>query len=222
MSESYTGKVRVGGPVDVRELPGLIIAKLALGKLSNNAYLLRCRVTGEGLLIDAADEPAKLAALTRLGGPPVQAVLTTHQHADHWQALAAVVADTGARTLAGAADAEGIPVPTDRQLQHGETVHVGEVELTTIELRGHTPGSIALHYQDPSGTGHLFTGDALFPGGVGNTQKDPVRFASLIDDVEQRVFDAYSDETWFYPGHGEDSTLGVERPSLPEWRSRGW
>lgn len=221
MTDNYTGKVHVGGPVDVRELPGLIVAKLAVGQLSNNAYLLRCQVTGDALLIDAAAEPAKLAALTRLGGPPAQAVLTTHRHADHWQALAAVVAETGARTLAGAADAEGIPVPTDRQLQHGETVHVGEVELTTILLRGHTPGSIALYYQDPMGVGHLFTGDSLFPGGVGKTGS-PDDFNSLVSDVSDRVFDVYPDETWFYPGHGDDSTLGVERPSLPEWRARGW
>ena len=82
-----------------------------------------------------------------------------------------------------------------------------------IHLRGHTPGSVALVYEDPSGTPHIFTGDSLFPGGVGNTDKDPARFASLIDDVEHRVFDVLPDETWVYPGHGDDTTLGAERPS---------
>jgi glyoxylase-like metal-dependent hydrolase (beta-lactamase superfamily II) len=221
MNDSYSGEVVVGGPVDVRELPGLTIAKLAVGKLSNNVYLLRCRATGEALLIDAADEADRVAALTRLGGAPAQAVLTTHLHADHWQALASVVAQTGARTLAGADDAGGIPVPTDRVLHHGETVHVGELELTAITLRGHTPGSVALHYQDPDGLGHLFTGDALFPGGPGRTT-NPADFTSLIDDLEERVFGVYPDGTWFYPGHGNDSTLGLERPQLAEWRARGW
>jgi glyoxylase-like metal-dependent hydrolase (beta-lactamase superfamily II) len=217
----YTGEVYVGGPVDVRELPRLTIAKVAVGGMSNNSYLLRCRSTGEGLLIDAADEADRLTEFIRVGGDPVTTIVTTHQHADHWQALAGIVAQTGARTMAGADDASGIPVATDRLLKHGEKLHVGDVELAVIGLRGHTPGSVALYYADPQGHGHLFTGDALFPGGVGNTRR-PADFRSLIDDVETRIFDVYDDETWFYPGHGNDSTLGAERPQLAEWRARGW
>ena len=87
---------------------------------------------------------------------------------------------------------------------------------------GHTPGSIALLYRDPAGIPHLFTGDSLFPGGVGQHQADADDFTSLIDDVEHKLFDRLPDETWFYPGHGNDSTLGTERPSIPEWRARGW
>jgi glyoxylase-like metal-dependent hydrolase (beta-lactamase superfamily II) len=99
---------------------------------------------------------------------------------------------------------------------------VGDCRLKVIHLVGHTPGSIALLYRDPGGVPHLFTGDSLFPGGVGNTREDPVAFASLIGDVERKLFDRLPDETWFYPGHGADSTLGTERPALPEWRARGW
>jgi len=218
---SYTGKVKVGGPADVRELPEALIAKLAVGYLDNNAYLIRCLATGEALLIDAADEPARLTEFVRTGGEPAGTVLTTHQHSDHWQGLAAVVGQTGARTLAGAEDAAGIPVPTDRQLRHGDTVHVGDLELRAVHLRGHTPGSIALLYRDSTGRGHLFTGDSLFPGGVGKTGS-PADFSSLISDVSERIFDVYDDDTWFYPGHGNDSTLGAERPHLDEWRQRGW
>lgn len=218
---TYTGKVSVGGPIDRRELPGLSIAKAAVGSMSNNAYLLRCTVTGEALLVDAAAEPDRLAELVSLGGSPASTVVTTHQHQDHWQALAAVVAQTGARTMAGADDAHGIPVPTDRQLHHGDTVYVGHAELAVITLRGHTPGSVALYYQDPTGTGHLFTGDSLFPGGPGRTTS-PANFTSLMDDLEQRVFGSFDDETWIYPGHGDDTTLGAERGSLAEWRARGW
>ena len=217
----YTGEVQVGGPVHVRELEFLTICKLAVGRMSNNAYLLRCRATGEGLLIDAADEPDRIIALAGLGGDPVSTVLTTHQHADHWQALAAVVAQTGARTLAGAADAPGIPVATDRALHHGETIHLGQCELSVIGLRGHTPGSVAVHYRDPRGIGHLFTGDSLFPGGVGRTT-NAEDFSSLLGDVTDRIFGVYDDDTWFYPGHGDDSTLGAQRPQLDEWRVRGW
>jgi glyoxylase-like metal-dependent hydrolase (beta-lactamase superfamily II) len=218
---TYTGEVSVGGPVDTRELAALVISKLAVGPGSNNAYLLRCRATGQALLIDAANEADRLMELVRLGGETASAVLTTHQHGDHWQALAAVVAQTGARTLAGADDAAGIPVPTERRLEHGDKVHVGNAELSVITLRGHTPGSVALFYRDPDGSGHLFTGDSLFPGGPGRTTS-PEDFNSLMEDLEQRVFDVYDDEIWFYPGHGNDSTLGAERPHLAEWRARGW
>jgi glyoxylase-like metal-dependent hydrolase (beta-lactamase superfamily II) len=218
---SYTGKVKVGGPADVRELPEVLIGKLAVGPSDNNAYLVRCTATGAALLIDAANEPERLVEFGRLGGEPAGTVLTTHRHADHWQGLAAVVAQTGARTLAGAEDASAIPVPTDRLLHHGDTVHVGDLELRAIHLRGHTPGSIALHYRDSTGRGHLFTGDSLFPGGVGRTSS-PTDFSSLVSDVSERIFDVYDDDTWFYPGHGFDSTLGAERPHLAEWRRRGW
>jgi glyoxylase-like metal-dependent hydrolase (beta-lactamase superfamily II) len=219
---SYTGEVQVGGPVDVRELTALTIAKLAVGPMSNNAYLLRCRVTGEGMLIDAADEADRLAELVRLGGDPVTSVLTTHQHPDHWQALAAIVARTGARTLASGDDADGIPVPTDEPVGDGDRIKVGALSLEVIQLVGHTPGSIALLYDDPTGAPHLFTGDSLFPGGVGNTRGNKKNFESLIHDVETKLFDRLPDETWVYPGHGADTTLGTERPALPEWRARGW
>ena len=110
----------------------------------------------------------------------------------------------------------GFPCPD------GEGVAVGDVTLSVIAVAGHTPGSICLLYDDPSGHPHLFTGDSLFPGGVGNTQGDPERFAQLIGDVETKLFGTLPDETWFYPGHGNDSTLGAERASIPEWRERGW
>ena len=218
---TYTGEVSVGGAADVRELNGLSIAKLAVGPASNNAYLLRCQASGQAMLIDAANEAERLLELARFGGETASTVLTTHRHPDHWQALAAVVAQTGARTMAGVDDAEGIPVPTERLLEHGDTVHVGDAELRVIALRGHTPGSVALYYRDPDGSGHLFTGDSLFPGGPGKTWS-PKDFSSLMDDLEQRIFDELPDDTWFYPGHGNDSTLGAERPHLAEWRARGW
>jgi len=131
-----------------------------------------------------------------------------------------VVAQTGARTLAHADDADAIPVRTDVRLSHGDTVAVGSVELEVIHLRGHTPGSVALRHRDPGGTDHLITGDALFPGGVGKTTRET--FPQLFADVRERVFDVMADDTWFYPGHGADSTLGAERPHLDEWRARGW
>jgi glyoxylase-like metal-dependent hydrolase (beta-lactamase superfamily II) len=217
----YTGDVSPGGPPDVRELPALTITKVSVGSMDNNAYLLRCAETGEQLLIDAANEPQRLLSL--IGAAGLSTVVTTHQHQDHWVALSDVVTSTGARAVAHAADAGPLPVPVEA-VADGESVSVGQVSLEVIHLVGHTPGSIALLYRDPSPGGfpHLFTGDSLFPGGVGNTFGNAANFTSLVDDVEHKLFDRLPDQTWFYPGHGRDSTLGAERPSLPGWRARGW
>ncbi|MEV7415058.1 MBL fold metallo-hydrolase [Streptomyces sp. NPDC089919] len=217
---TYSGAVKVGGPADVHELADLMISKVAVGPMNNNAYLLRCRATGAQLLVDAAAEADTLLGL--IGDDGIESVVTTHRHGDHWGALAEVVEATGARTYAGAFDAEGIPVATDVLVQDGDTITVGRVSLTARHLVGHTPGSIALVYDDPHGHPHVFTGDCLFPGGVGNTHGDAAAFATLLDGVEEKIFKKLPDETWVYPGHGNDTTLGAERPHLAEWRERGW
>jgi len=205
--------------MDVRELPGLTITKLSVGPMDNNAYLLRCTATGEQLLIDAANEPGRLLAL--VGDRGLARVVTTHRHADHWQALAAVVAATGARAVAHPDDAGDLPVPVDEPVVDGDTVPVGASALEVIHLVGHTPGSIALLYRDPAGSPYLFTGDSLFPGGVGNTFGSAENFRTLLREVETKLLDRLPDETWVYPGHGADTTLGKERPAIPEWRARG-
>ncbi|MEU5663636.1 MBL fold metallo-hydrolase [Streptomyces longwoodensis] len=216
---TYSGEVRVGGPADVHELKDLMITKIAVGPMDNNAYLLRCRATDEQLLIDAANDAHTL--LGTIGDDGIASVVTTHQHGDHWQALAEVVAATGARTYAGRDDADGIPVPTDVRVDDGDVIRVGQVELVARHLVGHTPGSIALVYDDPHGHPHVFTGDCLFPGGPGRTTR-PEEFNSLMGGLETKLFDVLPDETWIYPGHGNDTTIGTERPHLAEWRARGW
>lgn len=216
----YHGNVKVGGPVQTHELARLMITKVAVGPMDNDAYLLRCRLTDEQVLIDAANDAGTLLNLIGSGG--LARVITTHQHRDHWQALAEVVAQTNAITVAGRPDVDGIPVPTDEPVVEGDRIRVGQCELEVIQLVGHTPGSIALLYDDPTGPPHVFTGDSLFPGGVGNTHGNRKDFETLLHDVETKLFGRFPDETWIYPGHGADTTLGAERPSLPEWRARGW
>ena len=215
---TYTGDVRVGGPSDTREINGLTVTKIAVGPYENNSYLLRDASTGRALLVDAAAEPERL--LEMIGDTPVDRIVTTHQHPDHWQALEQVRAATGAVTVAHPLDAPGIPVPTDELVDDGETVRFGDVSLSVVHLVGHTPGSIALVYTGAAEP-HLFTGDCLFPGGPGRTTT-PEAFNSLISGLEERVFGRLPDETWIYPGHGNDTTLGAERPHLAEWRARGW
>lgn len=220
--QDYTGHVDPAGPAARRTLDHLTITKVSVGPMDNNAYLLVCRDTNEALLIDAAAEPDRLSDLIGHADdrPTLRTIVTTHQHGDHWQALGAVAGAYGANTIAHPDDAGPLPVPPDRLVSHGDTIPFGNATLEVIHLRGHTPGSIALLYRDTDHP-HLFTGDSLFPGGVGKTTS-PENFASLLDDVSSRVFDQLPDDTWFYPGHGDDSTLGAERPKVDEWRARGW
>jgi glyoxylase-like metal-dependent hydrolase (beta-lactamase superfamily II) len=218
VTETYTGDVKVGGGSDTRNTGPLSITKIAVGPMDNNAYFLRCTSSGDVLLIDAANEPDRL--LRELGDDRLGRIVTTHRHFDHWQGLPEVFAATGAPVAAHPLDAGELPVEGVEPLEDGSTVNVGDCELSVIHLVGHTPGSIALLYRGPDRP-HLFTGDSLFPGGVGRTTS-PADFASLIDDVEHKLFAKLPDDTWVYPGHGKDTTLGVERPSLPEWRDRGW
>jgi glyoxylase-like metal-dependent hydrolase (beta-lactamase superfamily II) len=218
----YAGTVTPGGPSDVRELTALTIRKCSVSDLDNNAYLLTCAATGAQLLVDAADDAPRLLRLVAEGTGSLDVILTTHQHQDHVRALRELVAATGAQTACGAEDADALPVPVDRRLRQGDRLRFGDVTLDVVLLRGHTPGSVALAYWEPGGHTHLWTGDALFPGGVGATARPGQSFESLFADVTQRIFDVYDDDTWVYPGHGPDTTLGAERPHLEEWRARDW
>jgi len=214
---AYTGDVTRGGGPAERTIGPMTMRKVSVGPTDNNAYVLNCGRSQ--LLIDAANDAPTLLSL--IGPTGLETVVTTHRHPDHWGALADVVANTGAESLAHETDASEIPVVT-HTVGDGDRVKIGDCELEVIHLVGHTPGSIALLYEDPTGIAHLWTGDSLFPGGVGNTRNNKADFESLLHDVQRKIFDRLPDDTWFYPGHGKDSTLGAERPHLSEWRARGW
>ena len=222
VADSYTGHVEPGAAAR-RTLPGVSIIKASVGPMDNNAYLVTCTNTGKTLLIDAANDAEALVALVREQTPEVALIVTSHQHFDHWQALTAVAEATGAPTAAHALDAEPLPVKPDRILADGDTVAVGDLSFDVIHLQGHTEGSVALAL-DGAATGgvtQLFTGDCLFPGGIGKTWQ-PGDFERLLGDVSRKVFDRFGDDTVVYPGHGDDTVLGAERPHLAEWRERGW
>ena len=210
------------------DLENVTIRSRSVGEVDNNVYVITAKNTGAQVLIDAADDFPAIrelldeAAADAAAPAKVELIITTHSHWDHVRALAAAVQATGARTAAGTEDVEDIMVHTDVPLEHGDIGRFDGFELEAIKLRGHTPGSVALLYRDPSGPAHLFTGDSLFPGGLGNTQKDPERFASLHADVVERVFEYLPDDTVVHPGHGAGTTLGAERPHLQEWKERGW
>lgn len=221
IDDSYTGQLSPDSAPQRRTVEGAVITKMSVGPMDNNTYLVVCSTIGKSLLIDAANEAEKIIALIAQEAPVFDSIVTTHQHGDHWLALEDVHAATKVPTAAHPLDAEVLPVTPDELLEDGDKVTVGNLSLDVIHLSGHTPGSIALALTEPSGQVHLFTGDSLFPGGVGKTA-DPEKFTSLLDDVEKKLFGRYDDATVVYPGHGKDTTLGAERPHLAEWRERGW
>ncbi len=199
---------------------GLQLTAQSVGPMDNNAYLLTNG--SDALLIDAAAEAGVLLDL--MAGLNLVGVVTTHRHADHIRALAAVVAATGAPAYAGAPDAAAITQATGvacREVADGDAIAVGDVRLEVIGLVGHTPGSITLAHTPSDAPDRLFTGDSLFPGGVGKT-RNSADFDSLLRGVTSKLFDRFGDDTVVHPGHGAPTTLGVERPQLDEWRARRW
>lgn len=222
VDDSYSGHVEPGTAAR-RALPGASIVKVSVGPMDNNAYLISCSHTGESLLIDAANDASILLDVIATQAPKLSLIVTSHQHRDHWLALEEVAKATGAPTAAHRLDAEPLPVAPDRILADGDTITIGDLSLDVIHLQGHTEGSVALALSGPAAGDavQLFTGDCLFPGGVGKTWRDG-DFERLLDGVTAKVFDVYDDSTLVYPGHGDDTTIGTERPHLAEWRARGW
>jgi glyoxylase-like metal-dependent hydrolase (beta-lactamase superfamily II) len=214
------------------DLPLVTIRRVAVTDMDNNVYLVTSKDSGAQVLIDAAGGIRKIHRMLEASANDasertrLSLIITTHSHHDHIRALRELVDETGVRTAAGAADASAITGQTgikpDVLLKNRDIVAVEGFDLTVIHLRGHTPGSVALAYVPTDGATHLFTGDSLFPGGVGSTNQDAERFASLFADVTSRIFDVYSDDTVVHPGHGQPTTLGTERPHLAEWEQRGW
>lgn len=191
------------------------IHKVVVGPFDNNVFVLRCKQTGEAVLLDAANEHDRLLELCR--GLGVTKVLETHGHWDHIQAIPAI-RDAGYAVGVTAADAAMLP-SYDFVLEDDTVVPVGRLRLRTIITPGHTPGSICFKLEDHP---VLFSGDTLFPGGPGNTKTDLGDFPTIIRSIEDRLFSPLGAETIVMPGHGLDTTLGAERPHLQEWVDRGW
>jgi glyoxylase-like metal-dependent hydrolase (beta-lactamase superfamily II) len=194
----------------------LEIHKVVVGPYDNNVFVLRCRETGESVLIDAANEHEQLLELcTRLN---VRRVLETHGHFDHIQAVPAM-REAGLEVAIGSADAPMLKkVGYDVFLDDKEVIEVGKLRLDAIHNPGHTPGSISFKIE---GAPVLFSGDTLFPGGPGNTKPADADFDTIIRSIDNRLFTLPAN-TVVMPGHGVDTTIGHERPHLQEWVDRGW
>ncbi|MBJ7272197.1 MAG: MBL fold metallo-hydrolase [Ilumatobacteraceae bacterium] len=192
------------------------VHKVVVGPFDNNVFVVRCRRSGDAVLIDAANEHEQLLQLCRRLG--VRRVLETHGHWDHIQAVPAM-REAGYEVAVTAADAPRLKdVGYDVFIDDAEVIEVGDLRLSAIHNPGHTEGSISFHVVD---TPLLFTGDTLFPGGPGNTQLEGGDFATIITSIDNRLF-TFPAETIVLPGHGLDTTIGAERPQLASWVARGW
>jgi glyoxylase-like metal-dependent hydrolase (beta-lactamase superfamily II) len=192
------------------------VHKLVVGPVDNNVFVVRCRATGDAVLIDAANEHEQLLELARRLG--VRRVLETHGHWDHIQAIPAM-RDAGYEVAVTAADAPMLSeVGYDVLLDDAEVIEIGRLTFDAIHNPGHTPGSISFALR---GTPLLFTGDTLFPGGPGNTTFPGGDFDTIIRSIDDRLF-TFPATTIVLPGHGVDTTVGAERPHLQEWVNRGW
>ena len=192
------------------------VHKLVVGPYENNVFVVRCRATGEAVLLDAANEHEQLLELCqRLG---VKRVLETHGHWDHIQAVPAM-REAGYEVAVTAADAPMLEdVGYDVFIDDAEVIEVGRLRLHAIHNPGHTPGSVSFLVE---GAPLVFTGDTLFPGGPGNTTFEGGDFATIIDSIDNKLFTLPA-HTILMPGHGVSSTIGAERPHLREWVERGW
>jgi glyoxylase-like metal-dependent hydrolase (beta-lactamase superfamily II) len=191
------------------------ITKVVVGPMDNNVFVVRCRQTGEAVLLDAANEHEKLLELCeRLN---VRKVLETHGHWDHIQAVPAV-RDAGYEVGVTQADAGMLP-SYDFVIEDDSVIEVGRLRLHTTLTPGHTPGSMCFRIE---GSPVLLAGDTLFPGGPGNTSFEGGDFDTIIRSIDDRLFSRLPDDTIVMPGHGDDTTIGAERPHLQEWVDRGW
>ena len=214
----YTGHVEPDGETIERRDGRLLVRKFSVEEMDNNVYVIADAETRDALVVDAAARPERI--LDEVSDLEPLAVVQTHGHWDHVRAWNDLVA-AGLPVWGHPGDADLFPHHLDRELADGDTIAVGELDVEVVHTPGHTDGS--LHYlvrgeERP----HLFTGDSLFPGGPGNTWNDADRFRQLMEGLKEKVFGRLPDETWIYPGHGDDTTLGEERPKIPEWEERGW
>ncbi len=191
------------------------VHQIVVGPMDNNVYILRCRRTGDAMLIDAANEHEELLEICKRLG--VTQVVETHGHWDHIQAVPAV-RDAGISVAVTSADAGMLP-SYDLILEDDEQLSVGDLRLKTLATPGHTPGSICFAVE---GTNLLFTGDTLFPGGPGNTKPANADFDTIIESIDRRIFAKFDPDTLVLPGHGTATTVGNESPHLAEWVERGW
>lgn len=207
----------------------MIIEQIKVGFMEVFCYLLGCKTTGVGLVIDPAGDEDRIVDAAGRAGIRIESVVNTHGHPDHTCGNARIVALTGAKICMHALDNRffGTPEgrslgaqmgfapspPADVELDDGDTIGFGKKVLRVIHTPGHTPGGICLHVDN-----HLFTGDTLFVGAVGRTDFPGGSMETLLESIRTRIL-TLPDDTIIWPGHDyggrPSSTVADERRSNP-------
>jgi glyoxylase-like metal-dependent hydrolase (beta-lactamase superfamily II) len=187
------------------------ITKINMGPYNNNGYIVVCPETNEGIIIDTPAEPEKL--LSEIGNVDIKAILITHGHQDHLLGFAEITGKVGAVVGAGVDDIDLLPTPPDLGLRDGAVVQFGKRSILALSTPGHTPGSTCFLVGK-----HLFSGDTLFPGGPGKS-RSPQAFRQEINSITRKLL-VLPDETAVYPGHGDDTTIGIARAEYQSFASR--
>lgn len=225
--DDYSGHVEPRGAPARRiihhDAATIAVTKLSVGPMDNNCYVLADVDSGTGIIIDAANDADRI--LDVVDDIDVTTILTTHHHQDHWQALAAVARATDARVLLHREEHSHVPVPADGAVADGDRISLGAACIEILHTPGHTDGSVCAVLAGTAEdrrdiTTHVFTGDTLFPGGPGKTSGQAT-FEQIMSSLRTQLF-TFDDDTWIYPGHGDDTTIGAERDQLDEWQARGW
>ncbi|MBI4505350.1 MAG: MBL fold metallo-hydrolase [Chloroflexi bacterium] len=181
------------------------VLKFTVGPYSNNCYVLLCPETNESVLVDLSADPE--AILRHVAGTKVQYVVVTHGDRDHIDAYGPVMAQLRVPVAMHAADAQRLPEPPARLLGDGELLTFGRQQMRVLHTPGHTPGSICLLLDQ-----HLIAGDTLFPGGPGRT-KTPADLDAVLRSIREKLM-PLPDDVAVHPGHGDDTTIGRERPTF--------
>lgn len=204
----------------------MILETLAVGPFESNCYVVGDESTKEGFIIDPGDEAKRILNKIKDLQLNIKLIVLTHGHMDHVGALKEVKEALGTEVAIHTEDGKLLlnhaqslmammgfsfptPPPADKLLKGGDIIDAGSFHFTVLHTPGHTPGGICL-----LGHGVVFTGDTLFNYGIGRTDFAGGSLSQIMDSIHTKLM-TLPDETVVLPGHGPDSTIGIERKGNP-------